>query len=126
MGARRKGPPPGPAPLEDAIQAAVIHHWRMTGVDGSLVAAIPNKKAFGQAGLTPGLPDLMVITPRLGRVTGYIELKRDAGRLSEPQLAIRALMAMRDIPYVCTYGRDQPIEVLEEWGAVRPRARAAA
>lgn len=124
MAGRRKAGH-GPAPLEKAIQAAVIQHWRRLGTDGSLVAAIPNAKAFGQAGLTKGLPDLMVITPKLGRVTGYIELKREGGSPSEAQLNLRALMAMLDIPYVITYGRDQPIQALEAWGAVR-RQRAAA
>jgi hypothetical protein len=107
------------APSEDAITVAVLEHWLTLGVPGSLVAAIPNKRAFGQAGLTPGLPDLMVITPKLGNVTGYIELKAEGGKLSEGQLAVRAFMAMRDIPYALCTGRDQPIKVLADWGAVR-------
>jgi hypothetical protein len=121
---RRRGKPVF-APRERDIQAAVLSHWLVFGVPGSLVAAIPNAFAHGQAGLTPGLPDLMVISPTLGRITGYIELKADDGRLSEGQLAVRAFLAMRDIPYALTHGRDQPIRVLEEWGAVKPQAVAA-
>jgi hypothetical protein len=113
------------APSEDDITVAVLQHWLTLGVPGSLVAAIPNKRAFGQVGLTPGLPDLMVITPKLGAVTGYIELKREGGKLSDGQLAIRAFMAMRDIPYALCVGRDEPIRVLEAWGAVRQQADAA-
>lgn len=124
MGGRRKHQH-GPAPLEKAIQAAVIHHWRMCGLPDTLVAAIPNQYAHGQSGLTPGLPDLMVITPKLGNVTGFIELKTDSGSASEAQLSIRAMMTKRDIPYVMTYGRDQPIDVLLDWGAVRPQRAAA-
>jgi hypothetical protein len=122
MGRRRQG---APAPLEDAIQAAVLDHWGKLGVPGSLVAAIPNKLAFGQAGLTPGLPDLLVLSPQLGRFTGYIELKTDRGRPSPDQRAIRRLIEARGAPYAVTYGRDEPIKLLEDWGAVR-RTRAAA
>jgi VRR-NUC domain len=113
------------APSEDDITVAVLEHWVALGVPGSLVASIPNKRAFGQAGLTKGLPDLMVITPKLGRITAYIELKREGGKLSDGQIAIRAFMAMRDIPYALCVGRDEPIRQLEEWGAVRRQAVAA-
>ena len=114
------------APCEGLIQAACIEHWRALGVPGSLVAAIPNAFAHGQPGLTRGLPDLLVITPQLGRLTGFIELKTDHGVPSDDQLAIQAMMIARGIPYAMTWGRDQPIRVLENWGAVRPQARAAA
>lgn len=114
------------APRESLIQAACIDHWRQLGVPGSLVAAIPNAFAHGQPGLTRGLPDLLVITPQLGKLTGFIELKTDDGVPSDDQLAIQAIMVMRGIPYAMTWGRDQPISVLENWGAVRPqKARAA-
>jgi hypothetical protein len=49
------------------------------------VAAIPNKKACGQARLTPGLPDLIVLTPLLGSMTDFIEFKTSRGRLSADQ-----------------------------------------
>jgi hypothetical protein len=111
------------APREGLIQSAVIDHWKLLGVPGSLVAAIPNAYAHGQPGLTCGLPDLLVISPFLGRRTGFIELKADDGTPSGPQLDIRALMEARDIPYAMTFGRDEPIDVLERWRAVRKIAR---
>jgi transcriptional regulator with XRE-family HTH domain len=113
-------------PSEDAVTSAVLEHWRTLGVPGSLVAAIPNRRAFGQAGLTKGLPDLLVISPRLGPATGYIELKRGRklGRMSNEQKTIRDLLIERGAPYALTRGRDEPIKILEAWGAVRP-ARAA-
>ena len=115
----------GLEPSEDQITAAVIEHWRMFGVPGSLVASIPNKRAFGQAGLTRGLPDLLVLSPQLGRFTGYIEQKRkQGGRLSDAQLDIGKLLVERGVPYAVCRGRDEPIKILEAWGAVRP-ARAA-
>jgi hypothetical protein len=113
------------APSEDDITAAVVQHWKILGVPGSLVASIPNKRAFGQAGLTPGLPDLLVLSPKLGSLTGYIELKVKRGRPSKAQTAMRDLMRERGIAYALTQGRDEPIAQLEAWGAVR-KARAAA
>ena len=113
------------APREGLIQAAVVEHWLKLGVPGSLVAAIPNANAHGQPGLTKGLPDLLVISPKLGQLTGFIELKADDGRPSAEQLVVEAIMVARGIPYAMTWGRDQPIKVLEEWGAIYA-ARAAA
>ena len=114
------------APREGLIQAACLDHWRMLGVPGSLVACIPNANAHGQPGLTPGLPDLLVLSPQLGRLTGFIELKADKGVPSDAQLGIRDLMQARGVPYAMTWGRDAPIRVLEAWGAVRAQARVAA
>ena len=115
----------GLEPSEDQITAAVLEHWRTFGVPGSLVAAIPNKRAFGQVGLTRGLPDLIVLSPQLGRFTGFIEQKRRrGGTLSDAQLGIGKLLVERGVPYAVCRGRDEPIKILEAWGAVRP-AKAA-
>jgi hypothetical protein len=106
-------------PSEDEITAAVIEHWRIFRTSHSLVASIPNKRAFGQAGLTPGLPDLIVLSAHLGDRTGYIELKREhGGRLSDAQLVMRELFLTRRAPYAVCYGRDEPIEQLRTWGAI--------
>lgn len=112
-----------PQPSEKDIHTAVIDHWRSCGVPGSLVATIPNMRAAGQAGLHKGLPDLIIIAPRLP--IGFVELKKIGGKLSPAQDAFRSLCIDRGVPYALTYGRDQPIVVLEEWGAVRKRANAA-
>jgi hypothetical protein len=107
-------------PSEDQITDAVVEHWRIFGVRGSLVAGIPNKRAFGQPGLTRGLPDLLVLSPQLGRFTGYIELKRGrGGRLSDAQINIGELMRLRGVPYAVCKGRDEPIAILRAWGAIR-------
>jgi hypothetical protein len=111
------------APRESLIQAACLDHWRALGVPGSLVAAVPNARAAGQAGLTKGLFDLVVMSPTLGDRTGWLELKADDGVLSPAQNTFKLLMIARGCPYAVAYGRDQPIRVLEQWGAVR---RAAA
>lgn len=120
MAARRKV---SFAPREAAIQASVIEHWQAFGLPNTLVAAVPNANAHGQAGLTKGLFDLVVMSPTLGGATGWLELKADDGTLSQAQRAVRMTMIRLGVPYAVAYGRDQPIDVLELWGAVRPRAQ---
>ena len=116
-----------PPPRETAIQQAVIDHWRMLGLPDTLVAAIPNANAFGQPGLTPGLPDLLVLGPGLpgNCLVAFIELKRErrASRLSDAQRAFERLCGTLGARYAVAYGRDEPIRLLEDWGVVR---RAAA
>lgn len=112
------------APRESLIQAACVDHWRLLGIPGSLVAAIPNAFAHGQPGLTKGLPDLLVISTLLGQLTGFIELKADGGTPSDDQIAVRDLMLASGIPYAMTWGRDEPIFLLEQWGAVRRATRS--
>jgi hypothetical protein len=71
-------------PREADIQSAVLQHWRTFQTVGSLVAAVPNARAFGQAGLTKGLFDLVVLSPALDGATAWLELKRaHGGRLTE-------------------------------------------
>jgi hypothetical protein len=88
-------------------------------VTGTLVAAIPNMFAHGQPGLTKGLPDLILIAPKLH---GYLELKTETGKLSEPQRDFQSLCISRGIPFYVTYGLEQPIRLLEELGIVRRAA----
>src|SRR5580698_6278673 len=105
-------------PSEDQITAALVDHWRTFGVAGSLVASLPNKRAFGQPGLTPGLPDLLVLSMRLGDKAGFIELKRErGGRLSDAQISVGRLMTVLGVPYAVCRGRDEPIVQLRTWGA---------
>lgn len=111
---------------EAQITAAVIAHWRSLAIPGTLVAAIPNMGAMRQRGLTKGLPDLMVIGgPFLRDRTGFVELKTDSGKLRAEQITVGNIMILNGIPYAVTYGRDQPIRLLEAWGVVRPRHKPA-
>jgi hypothetical protein len=110
------------APSEDDITAAVVDHWCLLGKLDTMVASIPNKRAFGQPGLTRGLPDLLVLAP--GLPVGFIELKKDLrSHYSDDQRTFRRLCETLGIPYALCTGRDEPITMLEAWGAVR---RAAA
>ena len=109
-----------PRASEKAIHAAVIAHWRAFGVPGSLVATIPNMGAFGQSGLFKGLPDLLVLSPELP--VGFIELKREGGKARAEQTAFGAMCAALEINHAITFGRDEPIRILEAWGVVRAQA----
>ncbi len=106
-----------PEPSEKQIQAAVMAHWRACGVEGTFVGAIPNARAFGQPGLTKGLFDLLVISP--GQVR-FLELKTLRGEMSAAQEDFRLILIRNGIEHAVTYGRDQPIYVLETWGVCRP------
>ncbi len=104
---------------EKAIHEAVVAHWRAFGVPGSFVATIPNMRAHGQAGLTKGVPDLMVISPKLGSKTAFLELKRVGGHLTDEQADFGTLCMLLGIPWAVAYGRVEPIKVLEAWGVVK-------
>lgn len=115
-----------PAIPEKLIQSTVIKHWRALGLPDTLVAAAPNARAFGQPGLTRGLFDLVVIGgPVLGDRTGWIELKASGGVLSKDQEFFKGLLVRKGIPYAVTFGLNEPIAVLQEWGVVRKSKVAA-
>jgi hypothetical protein len=111
------------APRESLIQQAVIDHWKQLGLPDTLVAAIPNARSAGQAGLTRGLFDLLVIAPNLG--VAFIELKTETGKLSPDQEAFKLALIRAGVAYAICRGRDEPIRALEQWNVVR-RQRAAA
>ena len=113
---------PGLHPLEKAIQAGVVDHWAILGEPDTLVAAFPNAGAMGQPGLTPGLPDLLVMGPNLpgGFPVAFIELKRDERSIvSDAQLEFQRLCAKLGARYAIAYGRDEPIALLEAWSVAR-------
>lgn len=120
MGRRRQR---APAPVEKAVQAAVVDHWRMLGLPNTLVAAIPNAGALGQPGLTCGLADLLVLAPSLPGRVGFIELKREEhSPISDAQIDFGLLCIKLGVPYALCVGRDEPIRILEGWGVVRKAA----
>lgn len=102
---------------ESDIHKTVVAHWRARGLPGTLVATISNMGAMGQYGLTKGLPDLILIGPK---VHGYLELKTDTGKLSAPQREFQSLCMDRGIPFFVTHGVDEPIRLLEALEIVRP------
>ena len=112
------------APREAAIQASILEHWLTLGEPNTLVAAVPNQFAHGQAGLTKGLPDLLVMGP--GLPVAFVELKRDhSSPISDAQRGFGPLCARLGVPYVVAVGRDEPIEILEQWRIVKARIGGA-
>ena len=106
---------------EKQIQSAVLAHWRSLAMPGTLVAAVPNAGALGQPGLHRGLFDLIVIGgPFLRDRTGWIELKTAKGRVSDHQITFGNICQLSGVPHAITFGRDEPIRVLERWQVVRP------
>lgn len=99
---------------EDKLTEALIERWAYLKRPDTLVASIPNKRAFGQAGLMKGLPDLLCIGGNIG--IGLIELKTEAGRLSDDQKEVRKIIERNGVPYAVTYGLDEAIRALEAWG----------
>lgn len=104
---------------ESQIHKAVVAHWRALAMPGTFIGTIPNMGSMGQHGLTKGLPDLIVIGPKLH---GYLELKTETGKLTGPQRDFQSLCEAHGIPFFVTYGRDEPIRLLEELGIVRRAA----
>jgi hypothetical protein len=110
----------GPArPLRESdIQSAVMQMWRQLGRPDTLVAAIPNARALGQPGLTPGLPDLLILGGSVG--IGFLELKTASGRLSEHQKVFAALCETLMLHHRVAYGLDEALRVLTDWRILRP------
>lgn len=100
---------------ESQIHRAVVDYWRKAGRRDTLLATIPNMNPHGQAGLTPGLADLIVIG---GGKVRFLELKTETGKLTRSQEAIKAICEANGVEYAVTYGREEPIAVLKEWGIV--------
>lgn len=122
MGRRRNKPVF--APYERDIAAAVLEHWKTLRRPHTLVACIPNMNAHGQAGLTPGLPDLLCLGPRVpGGGVGFIELKRDFdSTMSKAQEDFADLCQALGVAWRLAVGRDEPIVLLENWGLVKAQA----
>lgn len=102
---------------ERDIQAAVIQMWRQIGRKDTLVAAIPNARAFGQPGLTRGLYDLLVIGGAVG--VGFLELKTKNGKLSRDQRNFGELCETNQLYHAVAYGLDEALRILTDWRVLR-------
>jgi len=122
-----------PPPSEAAIQVAIVIAIR-TFARGVFVTSIPsggsrhrleaiNLKAQG---LERGVPDLMVIfAPQGGggRV-GFIEVKRQGGRMSPEQFQFKNMCNGVGIPWALARNVDEALDALRSWG-VTVKARGA-
>jgi hypothetical protein len=66
-------------------------------------------------GLTPGIPDLIIL--RNGTVY-FLELKDEAGKISEKQNIIHAALVRAGYEVATVYNFDQAVNKLKEWGIV--------
>jgi len=111
-----------PKMSEAMITRAVIDHWRQRGVAGTRVDSIPSMGAMGQYGLAKGLPDLLVVSKHLPGGLGLLELKTETGKLSTEQTAFRSTCISAGAKIAVAYGLDQALEVLLDWGVIKPEA----
>ena len=115
---------------EDAIQRAIVQHYRMRAAPNVFMFAVPNggwrspvEAAIMKAtGTVPGIPDTIWI--KNGKAYA-LELKAEGGRLSAAQEHV--LIKLRDAGAMATHahGIDQAIRILEGWGLLRGHADEA-
>jgi hypothetical protein len=112
---------------EQEIQRAIFQHLKRRGAPDVYVFAVPNggyRRPVEAAimkglGVTPGVPDIIAI--HNGKVFA-LELKTEAGRPTDAQLAaIEAIRRAGGFAAVC-HGLDRALRCLESWGVLRGRA----
>lgn len=116
-----------PRVSESQVQAAVVRHCRVRGIDGLVCVHIPNggsrSKAeagrFRAEGVVAGVPDLLLVAPpRAGEAgvrTFWLELKADKGRLSDAQKHMIARLERCGATVAVAYGLDEALARLEAW-----------
>lgn len=112
------------APTEKELHDMVLDYWRQAGLPGTRVATIPNARAFGQPGLTKGLPDLLCYGGEvLEGKTLYIELKKPTGKIADAQTIIHEEMKAAGAPFLVCKTFDEAHDALVGWGICRPVRR---
>ena len=104
---------------EDAIQTALFQQIAVRGAHQAVFFHIPGNPRSARdgarlkrLGAKAGMPDIGII--HRGRIM-FLEVKRFGGRQSPEQIAtMHEIMAAGGI-YVCAYGLDHCIAVLESW-----------
>lgn len=112
---------------EAQIQRAVIEHLRWRGVPNSFAfhpanggwrTAVEGAILKGM-GVVAGVPDIIII--HAGKVFG-LELKTDAGRLTDIQRETIEIMRRAGAIVSVAHGLDEAIAQLEQWQLLRGRA----
>lgn len=103
---------------EEAIQRALVQHYKVRGAPGVFMCAIPNggyrrpteAAVFKATGVIAGVPDLLFV--RQGQAY-FLELKALSGKLSENQT--RCLEQLEAAGAICAvaYGLDEALKFLE-------------
>lgn len=105
---------------ESLIQGAIVDYLRAVLPKNHRCVAIPNgsrRTASGRAanavpGLTPGVPDLMIVSA--GRVW-FIEVKGPKGTLSDAQTDFISWCVVTNTPYCVARSVDDVKIALEHW-----------
>lgn len=106
---------------EAAEQARVVRWlqargWLFTATANGVAAGPAAWRALARAGVSPGVPDLLVFEARKGYVGCALELKVRGGRPSIEQLRWQEALRARGWLALTVYGADEAIEVLEGLG----------
>ena len=113
---------------EAQLQRAVFEHIKQRGAPDAYVFAVPNggyrrpteAAIMKGLGVKPGVPDIIAIHD--GKVFG-LELKTEAGRPTDSQLAaIEAIRRAGGFAAI-SYGLDRALACLEAWGILRGRVQ---
>lgn len=97
------------------LRKAGVHFWHTPNESKATPAYRAKLKALG---LSPGVPDLVIITPPPcgGYVGAALELKAEKGRLSESQKEWLKVFEGYGWAAACTKGYQESLDQLIDWG----------
>lgn len=104
------------------LRRAGVHFWHTPNESKATAAYRAKLKALG---LSSGVPDLIIVTPPPcgGFVGAALELKAEKGRLSDTQKEWLQTLSGYGWATACTKGYQESIDILIEWGYLRPDTR---
>jgi len=113
------------ATREDAIHAGIVEFLTLAAHPRLLWLHVPNgalikpssRMYFARLGVFPGVADLVLVLP--DRTVAFLEIKNQAGRLSEAQQAFQAKCALLKLRYRVARSISEAEEILRSWGALR-------
>lgn len=115
--------------IEQGIQKSIVEMLDVVLARGWLYYHCPNGEERSKVtaailiglGVKRGIADLMFISP--AALTHAMEVKRPNGTLTKEQEQFRDYCRAVGAPWAVVESLDQALRVLEEWGALRRRAR---
>lgn len=111
---------------EAQIQTAILKQWKQSMIPNTLIFAIPNQNAHGQAGLTKGVFDLCLIgndaimfleLKTCDRIVD--DIKKKAGTLSEHQKEFLRILQYNKIDCGVAFGFKQALAICQKFGVIR-------